>query len=175
MGKKLIIKGADFSENGIPTVGTELIYDSITGFSASGNWTSDNASAVSIPPAAQISGRKITSIVIKKYTADALQDIGIAKYNRTSGTFTLLATIPMATFNANELTSVNLGGVMFGSNDLLMVGATSATSGTAGAKFAITAGNESSQLGRYTLMKTGVLNDVTYTTAIMCKIYAEVE
>lgn len=175
MGKKLIIKGADFSQNGIPTVSTELIYDSITGKSVSGRWGSDNVSAISIPPAALIAGRKITSITIKKDTENALQDIGIAKYNRTSGTFTLLATIPMATFNANELTSVNLGGVMFGSDELLMVGATSASSASAGTKFAITAGNESSQLGRYTLMKTGVLNDVTYTTAIMCKIYAEVE
>lgn len=175
MGKKLIIKGADFSANGIPTVLTELIYDSITGKRVSANWASENVSAISIPPAAPIVGRRITSIVIKKGTENAYQDIGIAKYNRTSGTFTLLATIPMATFNANELTSVNLDGVIFGSDELLMVGATSATSDTYGTRFTVTGGNESSQLGRYTLMKTGVLNDVTYTSALMCKIYAEVE
>ncbi len=175
MGKKLIIKGADFSENGIPTVETELIYDSITGYTQSGIWDSDNGSAISVPPAANVSGRKITSVVLKK-GATAINTIAIAKYNTQTGTYTVLATISKEKFNANETTEVSLGtGVLFGSNELLMVGATAVSSGGLGLRFAMATGNQSANFGRYTLMKTGVLNDVTYTTALMCKIYAEIE
>lgn len=175
MGKKLIIKGADFSANGIPTIATELIYDSITGYTQSGNWNSDNGSAISVPPAANVSGRNITSIVLKK-AATAINTIAIAKYNTQTGTYTVLATISKETFNANETTEVSLGtGVLFGSNELLMVGATAVSSGGSGLNFAVAIGNQSANFGRYTLTKTGVLSDVAYTTALMCKIYAEVE
>lgn len=175
MGKKLIIKGADFSANGIPTIATELIYDSITGKSVSGVWASSNAAAISVPPAARIEGRTLTSIVIKKGSDNATQDIGISKYNMSSGMFTLLTLVPKDTFNANELTTVNLGGVVLNTSELLMVGSTSANLGSFNTRFTVTAGDESLQLGRYTLLTSGVLNDVVYTTALMCKIYAVVE
>lgn len=177
MGKKLIIKGADFSANGIPTIVTELIYDSITGFTDLSGWNSDNISAVSIPTNANITGRNITSIVLKRYSnTKATNPIAIAKYNTQSGTYSVLTTIPVATFNANTYTEVSLGtGVRISSNELLMIGKAALSSGGLGLFFSVATGNESTNYGKYTLNKAGELSGPSYVNAPMCKIYAEVE
>lgn len=177
MGKKLIIKGADFSANGIPTRTTELIYDSITGFTDLNGWASENYPAISTPTNANITGRNITSIVLKRYSNwQATKPIAIAKYNTQSGTYTVLITIPVATFNANTYTEVSLGaGVRIGSNELLMVGPTDLSSGGAGTCFSVAKGNESTNYGKYSLSKTGSFVGPSYGNALMCKIYAEVE
>lgn len=177
MGKKLIIKGADFSANGIPTIVTELIYDSITGFTDLSGWNSENTAAVSTPTNANIAGRNITSIVLKRYSkSTATKPIAIAEYNTQSGTYTVLATIPVATFNANIYTEVSLGtGVRIGSNELLMIGAPTLSSGGMGMFFSVATGNESTNFGKYNLTKDGVFGGPSYGNAPMCKIYAEVE
>lgn len=171
MGKNLIIKGADFSANGIVIRSNELIYDSISGITPTQGWNSANSNAVSIPTNANIVGRTLTKIAIKR-TNPCSQNIGIVKYNKVTLDYTLLATITKEEFNASEITEKSLDNVVISSNELLMVGNVAYGGDTANMFFAITTGNQSTNFGRYTLTKTGVLNDINYTSALMCKIWA---
>lgn len=177
MGKRIVIPNSDFSENCIPTITTELIYDSITGFTDINGWASENYPAISTPTNANITGRNITSIVLKRNSNyRATMPIAIAKYNTQSGTYTVLTTIPVDTFNADTYTEASLGtGVRIGSNELLMIGPATLSSGGITLGFSITQGNESTNFGVYFLKKDGEFVGPGYTNALMCKIYAEVE
>ena len=171
MGKELIIKGADFSANGIVIRSQELIYDSISNTTTLDGWNSTGATAVSVPANANINGRTLTKIAIKR-TNTCLQNIGIVKYNKITEAYTLLATITAEEFNASEITEKSLDNVVISSDELLMVGNVANGGDSAGMFFAVATGNQSTNFGRYTLLKTGVLNDISYVSAIMCKIWA---
>ena len=171
MGKNLIIKGADFSANGIVIRSQELIYDSISGITTLAGWNSQNSNALSIPTNANIAGRTLTKIAIKR-SGTCSQNIGIVKYNKVTLDYTLLATITKEEFNASEITEKSLDNVVISSNELLMVGDVAYGGDCSRAYFAVATGDQSTNFGRYNLQKTGVLTDISYVSAIMCKIWA---
>ena len=174
MGKALIVKGANFEENGIQLFDTELIYDGITGKTSTVGWASPNVDGlVPVATGYDITGKKVTKVIVRR-NGTASQDIGIFKFNTSTNAFTLLYTIPSSVFNSQVDTECNIGIVEFGENEVLGIGATGRNVGTGGCCIALCAGTADSN-GMRAIGKGGGIDSPRYDYAIMCKIYAIVE
>lgn len=173
MGKKLIIRGADFSENGIPTITEELIYDGITGKTSTAGM-SGSTIALSQPGSETfVKGRTITKVTIRRH-GSVSQGVGIYKYNTSTSTKTLLATIPFATWASKASHEIRIGQVSFGNTDLLMVGNENPSSTVSGTGIAVTAGDESANYGIHQLLSGGLASP-NYSNGLMIKIWAVAE
>ena len=173
MGKKLIIKGADFSENGIPTITEELIYDGITGKTSTAGMSGSTIALSQPGSEALVKNRTITKVAINR-NGTVSQGVGIYKYDTSTSTKTLLATIPYATWASKASHEIRIGQVSFGSNDLLMVGNDNPSSTVNGTGIAVAVGNESAGYGMHQLLSGGLASP-NYSLGLMIKIWAIAE
>ena len=170
MGKSLIIKGADFSVNGIPTITEELIYDGITGKTSTAGMSGSTIALSQPASETLVKGRTITKVQVSR-NGTVSQGVGIYKYDTSTGTKTLLATIPFSTWASKSTHEIQIGQVSFGSNDLLMVGNDNPSSNVNGTGIAVAAGNESAGYGVHQLLSGGLATPV-YSIGLMIKIWA---
>lgn len=131
MGIKLIIKGADFSENGV--IVSALLYDSITDITVAGS-SFGGPQMSAYAPKVSLSGKTITRVDILRGYSASEGDVCIIKYNITTDAYDVIKKINASEFPQNgsgTLLSVEINDVSFTDGEYLVFGTENRSEGTA--------------------------------------------